>query len=137
MDTKKCPKCGDIKQYSEFYKNKFSKINCSPYCKVCSNLRTTSWARNNRDKIPITGYSLKRRYGISSEDYENILIKQQYVCVICQNKCKTGRNLAVDHDHNNGKIRGLLCSSCNQGLGNFKDSKELLQKAIKYLEETS
>lgn len=130
---KKCPKCLEIKSFTLFYKNKHSKTNTSPYCKVCSNLRSTSYARNNKNKIPTTGYSLKRRYGISSLDYEKLLLQQNNVCKICHSVCKTGRNLAVDHDHISKKIRGLLCSNCNQGLGNFKDSQELLEKAILYL----
>lgn len=134
MSVKRCPSCGETKEYSLFYRNKHSKINCSPYCKVCSNLRTISYARENKDKIPTMGYALKTRYGITSEDYEKLLIKQEYQCAICcTDKCSSGRNFAVDHCHVTGKVRGLLCSNCNTSLGGFKDNAELLQKAIKYL----
>lgn len=138
MGTKVCPKCKEEKPYSLFYKCKSSKINCSPYCKVCSNLRTTSYAKDNKGKLqPKTvGYSLKRRYGITSDDYVALLEKQHYKCAICRlDQCKTGRNFAVDHCHATGKIRGLLCSACNVGIGNLQDSVDLLEKAIKYLKE--
>lgn len=138
MGAKQCPKCGETKDYSEFYRNKSSKINCSPYCKVCSNLRTTSYARENKDKIQpkLGGYALKRRYGITVDDYASMMETQQYKCAICGvDKCPTGRNLAVDHCHTTGKVRGLLCSLCNKGLGSFKDSTESLEKAIEYLKQ--
>jgi hypothetical protein len=138
MGIKKCPKCSEVKEHSLFYRNSSAKDNCSPYCKVCSNFRTTSYAKENKDKIQpkLVGYALKRRYGISVNDYEELLKLQDFKCKICgTDKCKSGRNFAVDHDHITGRVRGLLCSACNQGLGNFKDSPELLQKAIKYLNE--
>lgn len=105
---------------------------------MCCNLRTTSYARENKDKIQprLTGYALKRRYGMTVDDYEAILVKQEYKCAICEiDKCQSGRNFAVDHSHGTGKIRGLLCSACNQGLGNFKDKTEFLKKAINYLDK--
>jgi hypothetical protein len=54
-------------------------------------------------------------------------------CAICGKPCKSGRRLAVDHDHANGFVRGLLCTLCNTGLGKFQDSPELLEKAAAYL----
>ena len=96
---------------------------------------STSYARENKDKIPTTGYSLKRRYGITSEDYGNMLEAQDNKCAICRiAKCKTGRNFAVDHDHKTGKVRALLCGNCNQGIGGLQDDPELLRKAALYLE---
>lgn len=85
---------------------------------------------------------LKVNFGITLEEYNEMLIKQMGVCKICL-KPETsidGRNkrvkaLAVDHDHITGKIRGLLCYSCNIGIGFLKDSSDLLKKAAEYLEE--
>lgn len=133
---KYCPKCSTNKPVLEFYNSKSSKDKHSSYCKKCQNLRSTSYARENKDKIPTLGYTLKRRYGITTKDYEQMLIKQEFKCAICGTlKCPSGRNFAVDHDHTTKKIRGLLCSPCNTGLGQYQDSTELLQKAIKYLKE--
>lgn len=138
MGIKRCPKCGEEKDYSLFYRNKSSKINCSPYCKVCSNLRTTSYARENKEKIQpkLGGYALKRRYGITAEQYADMMEAQNHRCAICYIKYDpNGRNFAVDHDHETKQVRGLLCSSCNMGLGHFKDKPELLEKAIEYLRQ--
>ena len=138
MELKTCPKCKEIKPFSEFYKCKTAKNGCSPYCKVCSNLRTTSYAKQNKDKIQplLAGYALKRRYGITVQDYENMLLAQNKQCAICgTTECSSGRNFAVDHCHTTGKIRGLLCSACNIGLGKFRDNPEVIKKAIEYLKQ--
>jgi transcription elongation factor Elf1 len=76
-----------------------------------------------------------RNFGIKQEDYEQMLLKQNHKCLICGKKHENKRyeRLYVDHDHETGKIRGLLCSDCNVGLGKFKDDKNLLQNAINYV----
>lgn len=76
---------------------------------------------------------LKRRYGITPEDYDSMLEAQEGLCAICGGGCKTGRRLAVDHDHETKAVRALLCAACNQGLGNFADSPETLEAAARYL----
>lgn len=74
------------------------------------------------------------RYGITLEQYEEILTAQGGVCAICGGtKLSRGNFFHVDHDHETGEIRGLLCDRCNHGLGKFGDSVEILQKAIEYL----
>ena len=72
------------------------------------------------------------KYGLTIEDYENMLISQNYSCAICGGDNK-GKNFAVDHDHKTGKVRALLCSTCNSGIGSLKDSIDILEKAIEYL----
>ncbi len=137
MQTKRCPVCKIEKPTDLFYKSSTAKSGCSSYCKKCQNLRTTSYAREHKDTIPTIGYALKRRYGITSKDYEEMLIAQEYRCAICMvDKCSTGRNFAVDHNHTTGKVRGLLCSLCNKGIGSLRDSRALLIKAANYLEKT-
>lgn len=75
---------------------------------------------------------LKRKYDISLEEYEDMFRKQDGKCRICNDPYDS---LHVDHDHATGDVRGLLCNNCNAGLGMFKDSPELMVKAIKYLKE--
>jgi hypothetical protein len=88
--------------------------------------------KNTRD------YILKRKFDISEDDYTKMLVDQNYCCSICgRNELEFSRRLAVDHCHNTGKVRGLLCFNCNNGLGRFKDSTRLLNEAIKYLEENT
>ena len=92
------------------------------------------WRANNPDRVKHT--DLRRKFGITLDDYSSMLEKQNGVCAICGNsEPYNGYSLAVDHDHGTGKVRGLLCSSCNRAIGLFKDSPELLQKAINYLKE--
>jgi lysine/ornithine N-monooxygenase len=81
----------------------------------------------------------KRRYGITQEQYENMLTKQNYCCAICSTDT-VGRNhtaFHVDHNHDTGKVRGLLCDKCNRGLGYFNDNPKFLKKASEYLNENN
>lgn len=76
-------------------------------------------------------YSLKRKFGLSQEAYDEMFKAQDGRCAICGEIPDS--TLHVDHDHATKEIRGLLCRGCNTGLGNFKDSPDLLLKAMKYL----
>jgi len=77
---------------------------------------------------------LKTRYGITPEQYEAMLARQAGVCAICRNPSRgSTRRLHVDHDHATGKVRGLLCFSCNAGLGHFADNLRWLEATIQYL----
>jgi len=86
-----------------------------------------------------TGYEreliLKNKYGLTNESYSGLLKYQNNLCAICEKECESGRSLAVDHCHETGIVRGLLCRKCNVGIGNFRDSTNLLNKAIAYLEK--
>lgn len=77
--------------------------------------------------------NLKHRYGITLIDYNEMLIEQNSRCKICDVET-TG--LVVDHCHNSGEVRGLLCGNCNKGLGLFKDSPERMERAAQYIIET-
>lgn len=70
---------------------------------------------------------------MSAEEYNTRLQAQGGVCAICKEKCVHGRLLAVDHDHKTAHNRGLLCFNCNTGLGKFRDSPAILQRAMEYL----
>jgi len=75
---------------------------------------------------------LKARYGITLEEKLELLNRQGGKCLICK-KDIIKNKACVDHNHETGRVRGLLCDRCNHGLGNFKDNIELLQLAIEYL----
>lgn len=78
---------------------------------------------------------LKLNYGIDLDTYNKMFQDQNGCCAICgRHQSEFKLSLAVDHCHLENKVRSLLCSNCNTGLGNLRDSKELLVKAIKYLE---
>lgn len=79
-----------------------------------------------------------RDYGIGIEEYKSMQTQQKGRCWICQVEEKDlTKTLHIDHDHKTGKIRGLLCNSCNRGLGFFKDEPVLLERAITYLRKSS
>lgn len=111
-----------------------------------------AWRKNNAHKIreyqrksrvrrasAIRDDRLQRRFGISIEEYTDLLNRQNGVCAICgKRETATLRgkpmNLAVDHDHGiGGKVRGLLCKACNGGLGIFEDDEIRMEAAIAYL----
>jgi hypothetical protein len=117
-------KCGKFKKYRE------SKVFNGSY-KSCGCV----W--EHKDKKERSWNFYEKLYGISKQDYYNILEKQNNKCCICGSGDSNTRMtsfLFIDHCHESGKVRGLLCNSCNTGLGCFKDSIENLKNAIKYLE---
>ncbi len=104
------------------------------YCYECQSTRVREQGRD---------YSLRSKYKITLEEYDKLLEKQNGVCALCKKEenavekyYKGIKRLAVDHCHDTNKIRGLLCSSCNIGIGNLKHDPELLRKAASYCEET-
>lgn len=79
---------------------------------------------------------LERHYGVTIEQYDVMLKEQDNRCAICGTaECSSGRNFAVDHDHETGRVRGLLCGNCNVGIGNLRDDINIMKRAIAYLEK--
>lgn len=93
-----------------------------------------SWHRRNRNKPFI--YKLKSVYGLTLEQYEAMYAAHKGVCAICKNPEPKGRSLHIDHCHETGKIRGLLCSHHNHLLGFAQDSILILESAIMYLQRS-
>ena len=109
--------------------------------------RKQEWYLENKEKVRIQrktwglanksyeiNKALVERYGITIDHYNELLKKQNECCAICNRPANTlKRRLCVDHNHSNGKIRGLLCWECNYGLGYFKDNSASLLRATTYL----
>jgi len=97
----------------------------------------TAWFKYAKDnpkyKNRIRERSLKTNYGIDNVIYEKMFELQGRVCAICKEPCSKGNNLAVDHCHLTGQVRGLLCHRCNMSLGTFKDNLSLFRSASSYL----
>lgn len=90
------------------------------------------WRKDNPDKVK--NNDLRTRFNITLEDYNIMYENQNGCCAICnKHSIDEKQALAVDHCHDTGKVRGLLCKQCNMGIGSLKDSTELLKKAITYL----
>ena len=118
---KTCNRCGVAKPLSEFYRHS-GKSSLMPKCKSCHTKQANGCRR-------------KRVTGCSVEEYKTLYIEQSGCCKICgKHESKCAKNLAADHCHSTNKVRGLLCPTCNMALGLFKDSTNLLQLAIEYLE---
>lgn len=92
------------------------------------------YARQN--PLRIKSIDMKRRYGLTLEDYDRMLEAQDGKCAICGEFDETFGRLVIDHCHDRKKVRGLLCSICNRALGGFRDSPELLSRAVAYLNLT-
>ena len=123
--TKECRGCGETLPRSDFY----IRANgwASPKCKPC----TRAERRKNHDPEKKKDYDLKRLYGIGLEEYNDMLNAQDGGCFICGKQEDT---LCVDHDHDTGEVRGLLCHSCNRGIGLLGDSSDTLIRAAEYLQ---
>lgn len=96
------------------------------------------YRQNNREVVRQAQlkHTLNSVYGITIEEHNELYHKQEGRCAICgKHQSECNKRLAIDHDHNTGEVRGLLCSHCNQGLGHFKDNTELLVNAIQYLQK--
>lgn len=126
LAIKACTKCGETKEVSEFHK----KLNgFHNWCKECRKIHEVYCPDRNRRT------ALKSLYGITVEDYQEMLVAQDYRCAICDIPANqaTKKKLYVDHCHKTDEVRGLLCAQCNTGLGNFKDDTDSLLRAISYL----
>lgn len=131
-DTRRCMKCDVIKPADEFYKHKNG--SCRHECKLCMNQKARARHKTARKQ---EGYSRDRylkRYGITHQDYEQMLKAQNGQCAICKSEDpKRWDHFSVDHNHETGEVRGLLCHTCNTGLGQFQDNPDFLIEAANYL----
>lgn len=166
MKNKICSRCQITKEISEFYSDKRASDGLSCHCKKCQNKATIESRNKNRKKWDLYSKKyafehkkdkaeyykkhknnyinnrLKNKFGITLNDYNQMLITQNGVCAICgkpetslDNYSYNIKALTVDHNHKTGKVRGLLCMNCNRCLGLLKDNVNTLNNAIKYLQK--
>ena len=126
-----CPDCALMRLLSEFPRNAADGQGRQSYCRPCFAARTR--ASDERHHGSTRDKHLMRRYGLTSRDVDRMSEGQGGVCAVCRERPPEH----VDHDHVTGRVRGVLCSCCNQGLGNFRDRVDLLHRAIDYLETTT
>lgn len=148
--TKRCVLCKEIKPESDFTRNKGFHDGLDRTCRACAAERNAAYTRANREALNASAlrryhantdryadYSLKRHYGMSRGDYDRMLAEQGGRCAICGSTSPNGVRISrfhVDHCHETGRVRGLLCENCNKGIGLFHDNPDLIMLAIKYLE---
>lgn len=125
-DGRVCTTCNQFKSADQYTlsrdKRSFGGVQMRSKCKTCDELR--KYKR-----------FIKKTYDVTFDEYEEMLERQGNKCAICESRIGNSRasRLFIDHCHRTNLVRGLLCSSCNHGLGLFKDSPKLLQKATQYL----
>lgn len=126
---KTCPRCPIPKPASAFYVSDWRAGGRTSYCKECF----AAVYQSNKDRIKFQRILVT--FGITETEYNEMLIRQDGKCAICLQPETSSRFkfLAVDHCHNTGQIRGLLCSRCNIGLGQFRDNAAIIQRASSYL----
>ncbi len=152
MQTKKCSKCGDVKDIIEFYKNKSKSNGVDGTCKQCFLNQRKEYYNTNKESIlekareysksDFRKYkarinSIKKYFDISEDQVRLMLDNQKGCCAICGDSLVFPDSIkayCVDHCHETNKIRGLLCSLCNTGIGALGDTLEDLKNAVKYLE---
>jgi hypothetical protein len=98
--------------------------------------RTYKQAYMVKNRSAIAAANREKRYGLSMFDYAEMAVKQDGKCAICEGMQKGKKvDLEVDHDHETGKVRALLCTACNVLLGRLEKSPQLIEKMVAYLKE--
>lgn len=147
---KTCSVCRETKPLHAYHRLASSKDGHQPLCRDCAKVKRQHYYRRDVASGRRSAYrestqtetrnrTLRRLYGITEAEYQALHDAQGGVCAICgqpETRRTRGphlRRLAVDHDHQTGKVRGLLCGDCNRGLGYFRDHPEILRQAVAYL----
>jgi hypothetical protein len=138
--TKCCTYCHIDKPISEFYTNGRNRKGSMSVCIPCYTARYRAKHAANPEPERTRGRSKSfkyhlAKYDLTVEQYEAMFAAQGGVCAICGEECKTRYRLAVDHNHETGENRGLLCQGCNFGIGHFSESVDRMQSAIQYIEK--
>lgn len=131
-ELKPCPVCNTTEHPKS--------TNKGHLCRPCAVERTMRWVKANPERFFFN--QMKSKYGIEKEEYLQKLVSQGGLCKICLEPetdidKRTGRvkNLSIDHNHETGQIRGLLCRKCNTSLGLLREDKKIIQNMINYIDE--
>lgn len=144
METKACRDCHEVKSLGDFYYHAQTRDRLWATCKMCVNGRQAIYRKTPRGLIAnrrrSATYQRRTRYGLTTDAYQSMLAGQLGLCASCEqpetSRTKTGdsvKSLSVDHDHETGKVRGLLCDRCNNLLGRAQDDPVILEAAARYL----
>lgn len=139
--VKKCRGCLLEKPFSDFYARRDRPKALSAFCKECASARSRAWNSQPEIKKRVRDRHLRVRFGISADQFDELLASQGGVCAICREEPDAEINLHVDHDHRccatdltcGNCIRGLLCYRCNSALGFLRESPVIAAAAVEYL----
>lgn len=144
-DTAVCTKCRQRKALEEFPTSRAHPRGHFPWCKLCNVAHVAAWRKANPEKYRETSARARRQrtdaglnrdarlkavYGMTVADYERMYAEQGGACLICGTEAE---RLDIDHCHKTKKVRGLLCHTCNVGIGFLRDDPGLLLNAASYL----
>lgn len=128
-----CTACNLDKPFSEFSNHRLGRNGLNNVCRECSGALSRARRANPDYLLRERDRTLARRFGLRIGEYDERLEAQGGVCAICKDGPRDKRRLHVDHCHSTGAVRGLLCNTCNAGLGSFRDDPALMRAAIAYL----
>jgi hypothetical protein len=134
-NTEKC--LARRRKYLESHKKQTAEYSLMYYKKNRESLleKNKVWHKNHKKERNERRLSYEiETYGITQEEYNSMVLIQNGVCAICKLP-PSKKRLSIDHNHETGKIRGLLCSRCNLAIGGFRDSAQLLREAANYIEK--
>lgn len=142
---KPCSKCREVKPLDSFFNDRSSRDGKQWRCKACqqkyTQAATKRWRQTNRATYQVSKHKsqIKRKYGLGLDELQTRLVVQGGTCGICGRAIEFGatdkiNKPHIDHNHQSGAFRGLLCLTCNTGIGMLGDSPELLRAALAYLE---
>jgi hypothetical protein len=132
---KTCFNCKLTKPIDSFYNDKRSNDGKAGGCKKCREKRALELKFKDHDKHKrrLRNNRLKMRYGLTLDEFNQMLQSQGNCCAICMTVTPNGVGFVVDHNHETGKTRGILCPLCNKGLGYFGDTPEKFERAYTYI----
>lgn len=133
--SKRCCTCKVEKPLSDFTKDRNTSWGLSARCRPCNSDRALAWRKENPQRARrVQKMSfLRRKYGISEDALHALVEAQGGKCGICRDMLDMGRHTCIDHNHETGAVRGLLCRKCNSGIGQLRDSQEIVRAALHYL----
>lgn len=105
--------------------------------RVAIRMKAKQWALDHPEKIKEWAWreGIKRRHGVTLEQFNSLLSSQNGTCAICGKSPQEGKRLCIDHDHKTGIVRGLLCRNCNAAIGQLGDDPNMLSRAMQYLNQ--
>ena len=144
----RCTRCKSDKECSDFYPSTLRTF--TTWCKECVKTVNKAWAVRNPDKVRarVRTYHRKHRaersdyakwrrlqnkYSLTKDQYTVMLAHQEHRCAICDGSLVNQPRVSVDHNHDTGKVRGILCNTCNRGIGLLKDNPAVLTRAAQYV----
>ncbi len=136
-ESKLCRRCSQVQPLIRFSRNRTAPDGLRSECKSCRAKADVLYTREARHGTRLRIIKLRERYRMSLEDFEQLLEQQGRACAICQTSKPGGRwnQFVVDHCHETGRVRGILCSRCNRGLGALGDTPAVIEQALNYVKE--